>query len=51
MADDAFRAGRSPIAANGEAVFVLIHVGVRADVGAKMEREHLCGDNQDGVGV
>ncbi|KIZ36472.1 hypothetical protein LO50_09335 [Stutzerimonas stutzeri] len=44
-------AGGSPVAADGEAVLVRIHVGVGATGQAEMLAEHACGDGQDGVGV
>ncbi len=49
--DDAGAAGRGPVAADGEAVLVRVHVGVGAAGQAQMLAEHACSGGQDGVGV
>ncbi|MEA2941266.1 MAG: hypothetical protein QOD09_1795 [Bradyrhizobium sp.] len=49
--DDMLRAGRSPVAADGEAVLVGIHVGIGAAGNAQMLADHAGSDRHDRIGV
>ena len=51
VADDAGRARRAPVAADGEAVLVGVHVGVGADRGAEMLAGEARAGLQDLVGI
>ena len=51
VADDAGRARRAPVAADGEAVLVGVHVGIGADRGAEMLAGEPRRRLQDSVGV
>jgi len=49
--DNAGAAGRGPVAADGEAALVRVHVGIGTARQSQMLAEHARGDAQNGVGV
>ena len=51
VADDVPRPRRRPVAADGEAVLVRIHVGIGAAGHAEMLAHHARGDGEDRVGI
>ncbi len=51
VADDAHAARRRPIATDGEAVLVGLHVGVGATGQSQVFAEHARGGGQDGIGI
>ena len=51
MPDDARRAMRRPVAANGKAIFILVHVGVGTDGYLQMFGQQAGRRRQDGFGV
>ena len=51
VTDDGGRTGRRPVAPDGKAVLILIHVGIGAVGQAKMRRHHAGGDRHHGVRV
>ena len=51
MPDDVTGARRRPVAADGEAVLVGVHVGIGAAGHAQMLADHACRDGQDGIGI
>ncbi len=51
MPNDGPRPRCRPIATDGEAVLVLVHVGVRADRQVQVLPEHSCRRRQDRIGV
>ena len=51
MADDVDGSRRSPVAADGEAVLIRIHVGIGATRHPEMLAHHAGGDRKDGIRI